>query len=86
MRISFDLDDTLICYGGTTPCETDLPWPLRLVAGNEPLPRGTRSLLMTLRSHGHELWVYTTSLRRPRQVRQWLRCHGVRVDRVVNGA
>ena len=86
MRISFDLDDTLICYGGATPCERRLPWFVRWWAGDEPLRRGTRALIGQLRADGHQVWVYTTSHRRPRRVRRWLLWHGVRVDRVVNGA
>src|SRR5262249_34681987 len=40
MRISFDLDDTLICYQPGVPCEPSLPWHWRLLGGNEPLRRG----------------------------------------------
>ena len=86
MRISFDLDDTLICHGGTVPCERRLSWLLRAWLGGEPLRRGAVALAATLRADGHELWVYTTSHRNARRVRRWLRVHGVRVDRVVNGA
>ncbi len=86
MRISFDLDDTLICYGDGVPCEHRLPWLLRLFIHDEPLRGGTRYLLQELHNRGHEVWVYTTSHRGPRAVRLWLRAHGVRVVRVINGA
>jgi hypothetical protein len=85
MRISFDLDDTLICYRDGTPCEPRLWWPLRWLMKDEPLRRGARELAGELRRRGHELWIYTTSHRRPMWVRLWLRAHGIRVGGVVNG-
>ena len=85
MRISFDLDDTLICYGGVTACEPRLWWPLRLVIRDEPLRAGASRLARALCERGHELWVYTTSHRSPRFVKVWLRLHGVQIHRVING-
>jgi hypothetical protein len=84
MRISFDLDDTLICHQEGVPCEPALPWYLRLLAGDEPLRLGARALMRTLHDRGWELWVYTTSHRPPGSVRRWLWCHGVRVAGVIN--
>ena len=84
MRISFDLDDTLICYGGETPCEPRPPWYRRLLAAREPLRQGAPALLRALRGRGFELWVYTTSHRSPGSVRRWLRAYGIRVAGVVN--
>jgi hypothetical protein len=86
MRISFDLDDTLICYHPDVPREPRLPLLYRLLAGDEPLRLGARSLLKTLRDRGCELWIYTTSYRSPAAVRLWLWCHGLRVARVINQA
>src|SRR5688500_3617191 len=83
LRISFDLDDTLICYGDGVDCEPRLPWLLRLFVRDEPLRRGARRLLRELDDRGHEVWVYTTSHRGAQAVRRWLRAHGVRVARVV---
>jgi hypothetical protein len=84
MRISFDLDDTLICYQPGARCEPGLAWYWRLLGGNEPLRRGTRDLMRRLREQGWEIWIYTTSYRDPNSVRWWLWCHGVRVKRVIN--
>lgn len=84
MRISFDLDDTLICYGEGTRCEPRLPWPLRWLVHDEPLRLGARGLLRELRRQGCEVWVYTTSDRTPWEVACWLRLHGVRLDGVIN--
>jgi hypothetical protein len=83
MRISFDLDDTLICYGAAAPHEPNtVRWWARLRRG-EPLRLGAAALLTEL-AREHELWVYTTSYRHPLAVSWWLRGYGVRVRRVVN--
>jgi len=84
MRISFDLDDTLICFQEGVPQEPRPPWYLRLLVANEPLRRGTVDLIRELRDRGWEVWVYTTSNRRPSAVRRWLRLYGVRIDGFVN--
>lgn len=83
-RISFDLDDTLICYQEGAPCELALPWYLSWLTHAEPLRRGARELFRRLQDDGWELWIYTTSHRSPWSVRSWLWCHGIRVSRVVN--
>src|SRR5262245_19530323 len=84
MRISFDLDDTLICYQQGVPREPPLPWYWRLLAGDEPLRLGSRNLMRDLSGRGWELWVYTTSHRNPSSVRRWLWFHGVAVAGVIN--
>ncbi len=84
MRISFDLDDTIICYQECVPHEPALPWYWRLVAGDEPLRLGARELMRGLQARGWEVWIYTTSCRDPGSVRRWLWCHGVRVAGVIN--
>ena len=84
MRISFDLDDTLICYQPGVPLEPSLSWPWRLVVHDEPLRLGARSLMRELARLGHELNVYTTSYRSPIGVRLWLRGHGIRIREVIN--
>ena len=42
-------------------------------------------LLRELRSEGHEVWVYTTSLREPVRLRLWFAALGVRLEGIVNG-
>src|SRR5438067_846899 len=86
MRISFDLDDTLICYGPAVPCEPRPAWHRRLFTSREPLRLGAKSLMLELEQRGWELWIYTTSYREPRSVRRWLRSHGIRVRDVINRA
>lgn len=81
-RVSFDLDDTLICRP-PTPAEPPPPPWLRW-RHPEPLRLGAAALFRDLRARGCSTWIYTTSYRPPRSVRGWLRAHGVRVDGVAN--
>jgi FMN phosphatase YigB (HAD superfamily) len=76
MRISFDLDDTLICYQPGVPAEAPLAlWPIRAWL-SEPLRLGARELLRELVAQGHTVGVYTTSYRDPQKVRLWLMSYG----------
>lgn len=84
MRISFDLDDTLICYGDGFPCEPRLPLYWRWLVKDEPLRQGARTLMRQLCQRGCEIWIYTTSYRSPGGVAWWLRLHGIRVGKVIN--
>ena len=83
MRISFDLDDTLICYQPGVPHEPGgVPWLFRWWV-NEPLRLGAVALMRDLAAK-HELWVYTTSYRDPFAVRWWFRFHGIPIQYVMN--
>lgn len=79
MRLSFDLDDTLICYQPDVPCEPSRvplflkPWV------NEPLRQGTRALFRELRKRGVEIGICTSSYRSPFVIRLWLACYGLTV-------
>jgi hypothetical protein len=84
MRITFDLDDTLICFQEGVPQEPHPPWYLRWLVTDEPLRLGAVDVFCELRIRGWEVWIYTTSNRRPSAVRRWLRCYGVRIDGFVN--
>jgi FMN phosphatase YigB (HAD superfamily) len=86
MRISFDLDDTLICYQPGVPAEAPLAlWPIRAWL-SEPLRLGARELLRELVAQGHTVGVYTTSYRDPQKVRLWLMSYGVRASFAYNQA
>ena len=84
MRISFDLDDTLICYGDGIPAEPPPGWFRRWLISPEPLRFGARSLIRRLAERGWDVWILTTSNRSPRTVRRWLRAYGIRIGRVIN--
>jgi hypothetical protein len=85
MRITFDLDDTLIPSVRTFPTERP---PRRLLGRlfcQIPVRLGTTRLLRTLTNQGHDLWIYTTSLRGRLLIRQLLNISGVRIGGVING-
>jgi hypothetical protein len=84
MRISFDLDDTLVCYRDGAVNERRLPWYVRLCAEDEPLRLGAPALICELQARGWEVCIYTTSQRDPAAVRRWLRRHGVAVSMIIN--
>jgi hypothetical protein len=83
VRVSFDVDDTLVCYDPAVPAEQVVPWWCRPWY-TEPLRRGTRSLMRELLRRGCNLWIYTTSYRSPLYLRWWFRSIGVRLSGVVN--
>jgi hypothetical protein len=83
VRVSFDLDDTLVCGAAVTA--EPLGWVARRLAG-ERLRKGTRALFAELRTLGFEPWVYTTSERSEASVRRVFRWHGLRLGGVVNAA
>ena len=83
-RVSFDIDDTLVCnYPGVPAEKTGVPG---MVCGcfGEPLRKAACSLMRELRSRGCSIWTYTTSGRSAFQIRLWLFLYGIRVDGVVN--
>jgi hypothetical protein len=84
MRISFDLDDTLICRQESAKHEKNLDIFLVGLWFNEPLRLGTRFLMKHLQQDGHEIWIYTTSYRNPFLVKLWMLFYGVRVTHVIN--
>ena len=84
MRIAFDLDDTLIPGEHKFPLE---PAPRGLLAGlfcREPLRLGTVDLFTELRRQGHEIWIYTTSFRRPLAMKALFWYYGTSVGKVIN--
>jgi hypothetical protein len=84
MRIAFDLDDTLIpSTPDLFPVERPISWLGRVFAA-ESLRLGASALLRGLRARGCELWVYTSSLRRPGYIRRLFRCYGVRLGGAIN--
>jgi hypothetical protein len=83
MRISFDVDDTLVLPGVSDREVGPLPGLLQRWLC-EPLRPGTRSLVRQLKERGWSVWIYTTSLRTPFQIRFWLLLHGITVEGVVN--
>ena len=83
MRISFDVDDTLVLYQADARVEMIVPWWWRW-RFREPLRFGTKLLMQTLIARGHEVCIYTTSYRGPAYLRGWFRSIGVRLVEAIN--
>lgn len=81
MRISFDLDDTLIAKK-RFPLEKE-PFAAKLF-GAERLRLGTITLFKALRNKGHQIGVYTTSYRSKAKIKRMFWAYGLSVDYVVN--
>lgn len=82
MRISFDIDDTLVC-GPSVPVEQVLSrwrrWRYR-----EGLRHGTQALMRALVKRRCQIWVYTTSYRSASYLHGWFKSFGVALGGVVN--
>ena len=78
MRISFDIDDTLIFYDKSKNKSTND----KLLSG-EILREGTIELLKEMQQN-HELWIYTTSLRSPFFLKLFFKLKGIKIERVIN--
>ena len=84
MRISFDLDEVLFVSPETHKTEPPLMFPLNHLY-KERLRLGTPELINKLQEMGYEVWVYTSSFRSEKYIRQLFRFYGVRFDGIVNG-
>ncbi len=84
MRVSFDLDEVLFVSPATHKTEPPLPFPFRLKY-QEKLRLGTPELIRHLQEIGYEVWVYTSSFRSEKYIRNLFRHYGVHFDGIVNG-
>jgi hypothetical protein len=82
VRISFDIDDTLIC-DSSVPNEQHVSW-WRRWRYPERLRRGTRSLMTALIRRRCKIWIYTSSGRCPRHLKSWFASFGIPIEGVVN--
>jgi hypothetical protein len=82
VRISFDVDDTLVC-DASVPVELCVP-PWKRLWYPERLRHGTRGLMRALLDRRHEIWIYTTSYRSPSYLRGWFRSFRIPITGVVN--
>jgi len=83
MRVSFDLDDTLIFKSVEGPTDASLP-PLQRSYSEERLRAGTLEVMQALAERGHEIWVYTNSFRGKTELLNWFAECGLPVANVVN--
>ncbi len=84
MRISFDLDEVLFVWPETHKTEPPLKYPLNKIY-KERLRLGTPELIHRLQELGYEVWVYTSSFRTERYIKNLFKHYGVKFDGIVNG-
>lgn len=84
MKVSFDLDDTLVCYDPKVPKERDILASLLKLVFPEPLRFGTVLLIKHLTDRGCKIWIYTSSNRSPKYIRTWLSLYGIKLEGIVN--
>lgn len=82
MRISFDLDKTLIPAKDEFPVEEQ--GFFRRLFGIEKIRRGSIELMKRLSSQGHEIYIYTTSYRSQFKIRLMFWSYGIKIHGVVN--
>lgn len=82
MRISFDIDDTLIC-GSSVPTEPCASWWCRW-RYPERLRHGARALMSELTQRGCRIWIYTSSDRPAHYLKSWFRIMGIPIEGVIN--
>lgn len=84
MTIAFDLDNTLIPYTSNNQFPVEARTLLRKLFQSEPLRMGTIKLFKSLKSNGHDLWIYTSSERSESYIRKTFLLHGIKLDGVIN--
>ena len=72
MRVSFDLDEVLFVFPDAVEAEPALKFPWNRMY-RERLRLGTPELIHELQALGYEVWVYTSSFRSERYIRQLFR-------------
>jgi hypothetical protein len=85
MKIAFDLDGTLIPIPGSA-MQVKRVGLLSRAVSSKRLRTGAPALLRNLRRRGHEIWIYTTSMRSPLKLRLWFLTFGVPLHGIVNHA
>jgi hypothetical protein len=81
LRISFDLDETIISRNIDWEVEPNLKG---LRGGQWRLRKGTVELFKWIREHNHEIWIYTNSYTGWRDIAFWFNDCGIPVDGVIN--
>ncbi|MBR6478367.1 MAG: HAD family hydrolase [Lachnospiraceae bacterium] len=84
MRVSFDLDEVLFVFPENVKAEPELKFPWNRIY-KERLRLGTPDLINGLQKLGYEVWVYTSSFRSEKYIRDLFRHYGVKFDGIVNG-
>lgn len=85
MIVSFDLDDTLFVSPPEFKTEKELKFPWKMIY-KERLRLGTIELFRRLQSEGIETWIYTTSFRSEKYIRNLLGHYEIKVGQIINGS
>ena len=83
MRVSFDLDEVLFVFPENVKAEPPLKFPWNRIY-KERLRLGTPDLINGLQGLGYEVWVYTSSYRTEKYIKNLFRHYGVKFDGIVN--
>lgn len=83
MKISFDLDDTLI-PSRLGDFSTERRASFQRWMGVEPIRQGAPALFASLKKAGHTVGIYTTSFRTQSRIRFHLMTYGIYPDFVIN--
>lgn len=81
MKISFDLDDTII---STTKFSLEKESFWSKIIGAERIRFGTIRLFKELKAKNHKIYVYTTSYRSKIKIKLMFLSYGIPIDFVVN--
>lgn len=84
MKISFDLDEVLFVSPEKYKTEEALKFPFNHIF-KERLRLGTIDLIHRLQDEGFEVWVYTSSFRSIKYIRNLFRLYNIRFDDIING-
>jgi len=82
MKISFDLDDTII--PSTTNFETEPIKNWQKFLGFEKIRKNSFFVMTELKKHNHQIGIYTTSFRNPFYIRLLFLSYGIPLDFVIN--
>ncbi|MBQ7147636.1 MAG: HAD family hydrolase [Pseudobutyrivibrio sp.] len=83
MRVSFDLDEVLFVSPQTHKTEKALRFPFNKLY-KERLRLGTPELINGLQKLGYEVWVYTSSFRTEKYIKNLFKHYHVHFDGIVN--
>ncbi|MBQ7707278.1 MAG: HAD family hydrolase [Lachnospiraceae bacterium] len=83
MRVSFDLDEVLFVLPQTHKTEPPLKFPFDKIY-KERLRLGTPELINKLQEMGYEVWIYTSSFRTEKYIKNLFKKYGVKFDGIVN--
>ena len=82
MRISFDLDQTLLTFKNEFPTEPQNLF--QKVLRFEKLRLGTVGLMQQIQLQDHEVWIYTSSQRPKHYINELFLRHEIKLDGILN--